>query len=254
MKKLIALLFAFVLFAPTVLAESLDISNLTQDELLLLHNQVEIRLREMGYYPYIELANGDKGEDVIALQERLAQLNYYSETVTGKYDGHTKAAIKDFEKANGLKQDGKAAIDEQKLIFSNQAAEKPTPTPKPTKKPTPTPKPKPTPDPRKAYGKFDYSDAARNGDDLRGKKVKITGTVMQVVFGDKSTGFQLLFATKRGYDDLVYIVTPGGIPFNIIEDDKLIMYCRLSGTQSYTTVLGATVTVPAAVPDAIYFQ
>ena len=95
-------------------------------------------------YSYIELKNKAIGEEVLALQARLKELGYYSANLTAMYDKKTTSSMKVFEKANGLKADGNASLDDQTLIFSQDAIPKLTPTPKPTKVPTPTPKPSST--------------------------------------------------------------------------------------------------------------
>jgi peptidoglycan hydrolase-like protein with peptidoglycan-binding domain len=189
---------------------------------------------------------------VLALQERLQALGYYSADVTGIFDNNTISSMKSFEKANGLKIDGKASIDDQKSIFSENAVPKPTPTPKPTKKPTSTPKPTKTPDPRKAYGTFKFKDASRYPEQYIGTQVKITGKVLQVL-GNKSDGFQLRVASKGSYDNVVYIIVLNATE-NILEDDKINFYCSLAGTTSYETILGAEVTLPLLYCDFYEFR
>lgn len=130
-----------MLFPFSVIAESIDISTLSATELLALWQSAGDRLKEIGAYPYIELSKGDEGIDVTNLQTRLSELYYYSGELTGKYDSSTVKAVKTFEKANGLKQNGIMSIDEQDLLYSDQAVLKTTPTPKPTATPAPTPVP-----------------------------------------------------------------------------------------------------------------
>ena len=151
MRKIIAIWVVLILLMPVALADRVNISDLTKEELLILYDSVSAKLKEIGYYPFVELKSGDSGENVLALQERLKALFYYEEEITGRYDKSTSSAMKAFEKNNRLKQDGIATISEQQIIYSNLALPKPTPTPKPTIKPksTPTTKPtrKPTPTP-----------------------------------------------------------------------------------------------------------
>ena len=122
MKKLLAIFLAFILFIPTASALAPDIGDLSVAELLDLREAIDNRLRELGYYPYIELQKNDQGEEVAVLQARLAELGYYKENVTGKYDSNTVTAVKAFEKANKLKQDGVATIDDQMLLFGTVAS------------------------------------------------------------------------------------------------------------------------------------
>ncbi len=89
------------------------------------------------------LSRGKTGEDVFFLQMRLRELGYYDGTVTGGYYGGTIEAVTAFQTDHGLKVDGVAGKQTQKLLFS--AESDPTPTPSP--EPTPTPTPEPTVDP-----------------------------------------------------------------------------------------------------------
>ena len=98
-------------------------------------------------------------EEVKALQKRLRELGYYNGSVDGDYGKGTEAAVKAFQKANGLKADGKAGAQTLAKLNSRNAISKAeanaTPTKKvtatPTKKVTPTPKPTATPDLSKEY-------------------------------------------------------------------------------------------------------
>lgn len=252
MKRVLAFLLVLLMLTPVALSEGVDISSLTIEELLLLRQSIDLKLKELGYYPYILLEKNATGEDVTALQERLKELKYYTSDITGKYDSNTIAAMKAFEKANNLTQDGKASVDEQRLLFSAKAKPMPTPTPKPTKKPTPTPKPTKTPDPRKAYGTFNFKDAARYPEYYSGLKVKIVGRVLQVM-GNKTDGFQLRVASKGNWDNVVYIIVKNARQ-NILEKDKINFYCRLAGNTSYTSVMGAEITLPLLVCDFYEFR
>lgn len=83
---------------------------------------------------YRVLQNGDNGEDVTRLQERLKTLGYFSQKATGKYRSITVKAVKDFQEHNGLEATGTASLDTQRLLFSQNALAKgasPTPTPGP---------------------------------------------------------------------------------------------------------------------------
>ncbi|MDR2657848.1 MAG: peptidoglycan-binding protein, partial [Oscillospiraceae bacterium] len=79
------------------------------------------------------------GEDVRLLQERLTQLGYYTFRITGTYQEHTRDAVNQFQRENGLTRTGTATIGLQRLIFSQAASPHATPTPKPTPEPTPGP-------------------------------------------------------------------------------------------------------------------
>ncbi len=103
-------------------------------------------------HPAVELrtlSNGKTGVDVWWLQMKLKELGYYTGTVTGTYLGGTKAAVKAYQRANGLSADGVATVATQKLMIQQAAASKPKatgiPTPEVTLTPAPTPAVTPTP-------------------------------------------------------------------------------------------------------------
>ena len=67
------------------------------------------------------LRSGDSGTDVKQLQENLIQLGYMSGKPDGKYGDTTTAAVKAFQKANNLKDDGTAGPETLKAIYSGTA-------------------------------------------------------------------------------------------------------------------------------------
>ena len=96
--------------------------------------------------------NGVEGDDVKYLQTRLYQLNYLTKSqTTGYYGDKTEAAMRAFQKRNGLNQSGEAEPESIEKLFDQSAVANPTPkpTPKPTKTPKPTAKVTATPKPTK---------------------------------------------------------------------------------------------------------
>lgn len=67
------------------------------------------------------LREGDAGENVAALQGLLAQLGYTVEA-SGTYDAQTVAAVKAFQERSGLRADGIAGPDTQRLLFAAAAS------------------------------------------------------------------------------------------------------------------------------------
>ncbi len=244
---LVSILIIATLLPAAALGFEADLAALTDEALIDLKQQVDAQMKDRGLYIYIEMKSGASGEEVVALQERLVALGYLTVDPTGKYDSKTASALKAFEKASGLKQDGVASIADQELLFSGEAVPKPTPTPKPTKKPTPTP------DPRKAYGRFDFNAAARYPTENIGKQVKITGRVLQVL-GDRKNGFEMRVATKGRYDNVIYIVTTGGHEANILEGDSITFYCQLAGDYTYKSTMGQSITLPIALCDMYEYR
>lgn len=78
---------------------------------------------------------GDGGDDVAQLQEALIELGYLTGKADGNYGSKTTAAVKAFQKANGLTVDGVAGADTQKVLFGGSAKRNgstATPTPAPS--------------------------------------------------------------------------------------------------------------------------
>lgn len=103
-----------------------------------------------------------------------------------------------------------------------------------------------------------FNDLARNPDDYNGKKVTFTGEVLQVT--ELTNEVQIRLATKKsswgGYsDDVVYIYFSSSlIKSRILEDDIITIYGIAKGLHSYTTVLGANVTLPLIEVEKIDYQ
>lgn len=116
---------------------------------------------------YKTLIMGDKGEEVIRLQQTLAEYGYYTGEVDGRYGNQTRYAVERFQYCHGLVSDGMAGKYTQTVLYdSNQVRyAEPTPTPSPegdtltvamqtpapvetaTAEPTEAPTPEPTPEP-----------------------------------------------------------------------------------------------------------
>lgn len=85
---------------------------------------------------YRTLSRGKTGEDVFMVQMRLAELGYYTGSITGGYYGGTIAAVEAFQRDYGLTVDGAAGKQTQSLLFSSAAD--PTPDTPSTNTPAPT--------------------------------------------------------------------------------------------------------------------
>ena len=73
------------------------------------------------------LYSGMKGDAVVRLQERLKELGYLDSEADGDFGPATKAAVKSFQKVNGLTVDGEAGPATQSLLFSDAALSLPPP-------------------------------------------------------------------------------------------------------------------------------
>lgn len=93
-----------------------------------------------------------------------------------------------------------------------------------------------------------FDNLSRNPDDYEGKKVLFTGEVLQVF--ELANEIQIRLATKAnswgGYiDSVVYIYFDSSlISSRILEGDVITVYGVARGLHSYTTVMGASVTLP----------
>ncbi|MEA4999969.1 MAG: peptidoglycan-binding domain-containing protein [Candidatus Limiplasma sp.] len=96
-------------------------ANVAPEALLQQWYQIGSLLRANGNYPFTELQKGDQGYEVIALQTRLSELGYYQKKVVDNFGSGTFSALKAFEKANALKADGKASVEDQKALFASDA-------------------------------------------------------------------------------------------------------------------------------------
>lgn len=111
---------------------------------------------------YKTLQVGDRGDEVRALQEKLAEYGYLKGEVDGAYGNQTRQAVERFQYQHGLSVDGIAGrhtltvlFESDEIRLSPDVTPSPTPrptsqltvalTPAPTEAPTPTPAPTPPP-------------------------------------------------------------------------------------------------------------
>ena len=84
------------------------------------------------------LAIGSKGSRVLEVKERLQKLGYLEQgSLTKKYNEKTAAAVREFQRLNGLEETGEVDSETEEKLFSDAAVRKP----KPTLEPLPTPGP-----------------------------------------------------------------------------------------------------------------
>ena len=69
---------------------------------------------------YAYLQTGSTGKNVSVLQEALRELEFYAGAADGSYGANTAAAVKAFQKKNGIRQDSIASPEVQKLIFEGK--------------------------------------------------------------------------------------------------------------------------------------
>ncbi len=67
---------------------------------------------------YTTLRKGDKGDDVVQMQDVLVQKGYLA-SVTGEYDDATVLAVRSFQSNNGLSVDGTAGAETLKKLYGD---------------------------------------------------------------------------------------------------------------------------------------
>jgi peptidoglycan hydrolase-like protein with peptidoglycan-binding domain len=67
----------------------------------------------------VTITSGSRGSMVLSLQKRLVELGYYTSRLDGVYLEDDIAAVRAFQKANGLTVDGKAGYQTQSVLYSD---------------------------------------------------------------------------------------------------------------------------------------
>lgn len=90
-----------------------------------------------------------------------------------------------------------------------------------------------------------YDELMRNPANYKNQFIVISGKILQVIdsgYGTKS----YRVAMNGSYDQVALVSYSGSYPNgNILEDDYITFYGTYKGTTSYTSVLGASITVPS---------
>lgn len=79
------------------------------------------------------------GKQVKKVQTRLKELGYYEGNISGNFLGHTRNAVKAFQKQNALDVDGVVGEETWNALFNDKDVRGPEDEPKPTPEPTPVP-------------------------------------------------------------------------------------------------------------------
>ena len=101
---------------------------------------------------------------------------------------------------------------------------------------------------------YSYTELARDPNTYVGKNAKFTGKVIQVSEGLGSTVMRVdVTQGKYSWDDTLYVTyTPKDGESRILEDDIITIYGEMQPLKTYTTVMGASVSIPAI--DAKYIE
>lgn len=97
-----------------------------------------------------------------------------------------------------------------------------------------------------ACSEFSYDQAARDPDSLNGSLSTFSGRVVQVM--QDGNLYVLRVNKDNDYSCTVYVVymASDGAP-RILEDDYITLWGTLNGLETYTTIFGASVTIPSFV-------
>ncbi len=101
--------------------------------------------------------------------------------------------------------------------------------------------------------KYSYKEISRNPDSYSGELAKFTGRVLQVQQQEMyGMMVYVLRVGTAGYSDVVYVTYYASANSKrILEDDRITMYGELTGTKTYTTVMGASITIPSFTAEYI---
>lgn len=96
---------------------------------------------------------------------------------------------------------------------------------------------------------YTFEQMARNPNNFKGTNVKVTGEVVQALYGSSSVDLRINI-TKKGtyspyYTDTIYVVyEPKPGEDKILEDDIITVYGTSKGDYSYTSTIGSKITLP----------
>lgn len=102
--------------------------------------------------------------------------------------------------------------------------------------------------------KLTFEELARNPEKVKGTKVKLTGEVVQVSENYISIGMRVNITENEygWYEDTVYIIYyPEDGEDKILEDDIITIYGTAEGEYSYTSVMGAYITIPKILAEYV---
>lgn len=104
-----------------------------------------------------------------------------------------------------------------------------------------------------SYPKIQYEDAARYPDRHQGEQTSFSGCVLQVM---EDGGYMAYRISSRGrYNDVVYVAQKmEDITVPLLEDDMVTVYGIHCGNYSYTSITGATITIPLVYAERINMQ
>lgn len=95
-----------------------------------------------------------------------------------------------------------------------------------------------------------YDQLARTPDDYKGKKVKFTGKVIQVI--ESADAIQIRLAVDDNYDTvLLGEYSPSIVSSRVLDDDHITIYGVSAGVVTYKSTLGGNITIPGVLIERI---
>lgn len=95
---------------------------------------------------------------------------------------------------------------------------------------------------------IDFNLLNKNADNHTGEKLKFTGKILQI--SENSNGGYIRLGVNGSYSDVVYVDYKG--TNNFVEGDTITVYGVCKGDYSYTSTIGAKITLPKI--DAKYIE
>ena len=191
----------------------------------------------------IVMQSGTRGVAVKNLQQKLVELGYYDITPDGIYNSDDIAAVRAFQKANGLTADGIAGLETQLVLFSDNAIAKATATPKAEVTPTPTP----TLAPVQADTTVVLKMGSR-GDDVKTLQTRLAELGFYTGSADGIFGSSTSLAVKN-FQKSNGLTADGVAGQKTLE--KLYSSAAATATPKPTATAKATTTVAAAASDTL---
>jgi len=112
-----------------------------------------------------------------------------------------------------------------------------------------------TPDTFKAQCQdISYEDLSRNPDSYTGQLIKFTGKIIQVQESGTDAVYRINVTEDQYglWDDTIYVAySTAGTSSRLLEDDIVTLYGTYCGLYTYTSIFGASVTIPSVAAQYI---
>ena len=89
-----------------------------------------------------------------------------------------------------------------------------------------------------------FDSIERNPDNHKGKLIYFEGTILQAVEGNLESTYRVAFGGNSDKVFLVSYAVPEGVE-RLLEDDKVCVYGKFLGVETYSSVIGKAITVPS---------